>query len=45
MGIILVGAFIFNESRAKSPVIDLKMFRYRLLGYSLTATFLQAIGD
>ncbi|MEM1621472.1 MAG: MFS transporter, partial [Metallosphaera sp.] len=44
VGIILVGAFIFNESRAKSPVIDLKMFRYRLLGYSLTATFLQAIG-
>lgn len=44
MGIVLVGAFVLNESRAKSPIIDLKMFRYRLLGYSLTATFLQAVG-
>ncbi|AWR98443.1 MFS transporter [Metallosphaera hakonensis] len=44
IGIVLLGVFLLNESRASSPILDLKAFKYRLLAYALTANFLQGVG-
>ncbi|MEM0072624.1 MFS transporter [Metallosphaera cuprina] len=44
IGLALLGVFLYNESKVSNPIIDLNAFKYRLLGYSLTASFLQSIG-
>jgi EmrB/QacA subfamily drug resistance transporter len=43
-GIALLPLFLFLEKRAQSPLINLSIFKNRVLGYSLFATFLQSTG-
>ncbi len=44
LGIVLIPFFLLNEIRSKYPIINLKVFKIRLLTYSILANFLQAIG-
>ena len=44
MGILMIIPFIIAESRVKSPLIELRAFKERLLSYSLIAATLQAVG-
>ncbi|WP_338604496.1 MFS transporter [Sulfolobus tengchongensis] len=44
VGIILLPVFIFNEIKIKYPIVNLTIFRIRLLTYSLLANFFQGIG-
>ena len=43
-GIALVPVFMAIELRTKQPMIDLRLLRNRVLGFSLTSGFLQALG-
>lgn len=43
-GLVLVPAFAFVELRTPQPMVDLRQLRDRILGFSLTAGFLQALG-
>ncbi|AGJ63872.1 Permeases of the major facilitator superfamily [Sulfolobus islandicus LAL14/1] len=44
LGIVLIPFFLLNEIMSKYPIINLKVFKIRLLTYSILANFLQAIG-
>ena len=43
-GLALVPVFLAVERRAAQPMIDLRLLRNRVLGFSLAAGFLQALG-
>ncbi len=43
-GIILLPLFIFNETKVKYPIINLKVFKIKLLSFSLMASLFQGIG-
>jgi len=43
-GAVLVAPFLWWERRAKSPTVNLALFRSRLLSRSLAASFLQSVG-
>ncbi len=45
VGLLLVPVFVFVELKARQPMLDLKELRRRLLGLSLIAGFLQALGS
>ncbi|PVU77856.1 MFS transporter [Sulfolobus islandicus] len=44
LGIVLIPFFLLNEIRSRYPIINLKVFKIRLLAYSILANFLQGIG-
>ncbi|TRN04649.1 MFS transporter [Sulfolobus sp. F1] len=44
VGILLIPLFIYNEMRARMPIINLNVFKIRLLSYSLLASLLQGVG-
>ncbi|MEM4000209.1 MAG: MFS transporter, partial [Saccharolobus sp.] len=44
LGIALIPFFLLNETRSKYPILNLKIFKIRLLTYSILANFLQGIG-
>ncbi|QGA53187.1 MFS transporter [Sulfolobus sp. E5-1-F] len=44
LGVVLIPLFLLNEARSKYPILNLKIFKIRLLTYSLLANFLQGIG-
>lgn len=44
IGLILLPVFLFNEMKVKYPMINIKVFKIRLLSFSLLASFLQGIG-
>jgi EmrB/QacA subfamily drug resistance transporter len=44
-GVALLPLFVFVELRARQPMLDLRELRQRLLGFSLIAGFLQALGN
>jgi EmrB/QacA subfamily drug resistance transporter len=45
VGLALVPVFVLLERRARQPMLDLAELRRRLLGFSLIAGFLQALGS
>ncbi len=45
VGLALVPVFVLVELRAAQPMLDLRELRQRLLGFSLIAGFLQALGN
>jgi len=45
LGLALVPPFVALELRARQPMLDLRELRQRLLGLSLIAGFLQALGN
>lgn len=44
IGLGLIPAFIFNEMKVKAPIINISIFKIRLLSLSLLASFLQGAG-
>ncbi|MEW9491465.1 MAG: MFS transporter [Candidatus Aramenus sulfurataquae] len=44
LGLALVPAFILNEMKVTNPIINLKVFKVKMLSYSLASSFLQGIG-
>ncbi|BBG24921.1 MFS transporter [Sulfuracidifex tepidarius] len=44
LGIAFLPAFIYNEMKVKNPVINVSLFKEKLLSFSLAASFLQGIG-
>ncbi len=44
VGLALLPVFAYNEMRVKNPIINVKLFREKLLSFSLMASFLQGIG-
>ncbi len=44
LGVALIPFFLLNETRSKYPILNLKIFKIRLLTYSILANFLQGIG-
>jgi EmrB/QacA subfamily drug resistance transporter len=44
LGVILMGAFVWVESRAKEPILPLGLFRIRAFSASVLAIFLAAMG-
>ena len=44
VGIVLLVPFLLWERRAKAPLIDLTLFRERILTFSLVSSFLQGLG-
>ncbi len=44
VGLVLLAAFVAVELRVARPMLELREFRQRLLGFSLAASFLQALG-
>ncbi len=44
LGVILMGAFVWVESRAKEPILPLGLFRIRAFTASVVAIFLAAMG-
>ncbi|NON62398.1 MFS transporter [Acidianus sp. RZ1] len=44
VGLLVLPLFILNESRVSNPLINLKVFKIRLLSFSLWASLLQGIG-
>jgi EmrB/QacA subfamily drug resistance transporter len=44
MGLILLVPFFYWERRAKAPMLDLALFRRRILTFSLVSSFLQGLG-
>jgi EmrB/QacA subfamily drug resistance transporter len=44
IGFVLLPAFLAAELRSKNPMINLRMLRDRVLGFSLAAGFLQSLG-
>jgi EmrB/QacA subfamily drug resistance transporter len=45
VGLAIVPVFVLLELRAPQPMLDLRELRQRLLGFSLMASFLQALGN
>ncbi|ARM76674.1 MFS transporter [Acidianus manzaensis] len=43
-GLLLVPVFLFNEMKVKAPIINVNVFKIRILSFSLMASFLQGIG-
>lgn len=43
-GLALLAGFYFVEKRADNPIVDFKVFRNRVLSYSLLASFFQSSG-
>lgn len=43
LGILLIPLFVYVESIAESPMVNLKAFRNKILSYSIFASFLQAL--
>jgi MFS family permease len=44
LGIVLTAAFVFVESRAREPIVPLRLFRLRTFTASVVAIFLAAMG-
>jgi MFS family permease len=44
LGVALLPFFVINESKVQSPIINLKLFKIRLLSFSLLASLFQGIG-
>jgi Arabinose efflux permease len=44
LGVALLPIFVINESKVQSPIINLKLFKIRLLSFSLLASLFQGIG-
>ena len=44
IGLLFLPAFIFNEMKVKMPIINLSIFKIRLLSFSLVSSFLQCVG-
>jgi EmrB/QacA subfamily drug resistance transporter len=44
IGLALLGLFTFIELRTKRPMVDLRVLKQRLLGFSMIAGFLQSLG-
>jgi predicted MFS family arabinose efflux permease len=44
LGVVLMGAFVWVESRAKEPILPLELFRNRAFTASVAAIFLAAMG-
>ncbi|MUM64970.1 MFS transporter [Acidianus infernus] len=44
LGIALLPLFILNESKVQSPIINLRVFKIKLLSFSLLASLFQGIG-
>jgi len=44
LGILFLPVFVFAEKSSSNPVIDLTVFRERMLSFSLIASFFQSIG-
>ena len=44
VGLLLLPAFIYNETKVKMPIINLSIFKIRLLSFSLISSFLQGVG-
>jgi EmrB/QacA subfamily drug resistance transporter len=44
VGVLLAAVFVFVELRIPEPMLDLRMLKNRLLGFSLIAGLLQALG-
>ena len=43
-GLVLFGPFVLWERRAPAPTLDLRLFRQRVLTYSLASSFMQGVG-
>ena len=43
-GVVLIPVFLWQESRARSPIIHLDTFRHKVLRSSILASFLQSTG-
>jgi len=43
-GLLILPFFVLNEMRVKSPIINVNLFKEKLLSFSLMASFLQGIG-
>jgi len=44
IGLLFLPAFIVNEMKVKMPIINLSIFKIRLLSFSLISSFLQGVG-
>ena len=44
VGLLLLPAFIYNETKVKMPIINPSVFKIRLLSFSLISSFLQGVG-
>ncbi|BFH72168.1 MFS transporter [Sulfurisphaera javensis] len=44
IGLLLIPVFIFNEMKVKMPMINVSVFKIRLLSFSLISSFLQGVG-
>ncbi|MEM4086240.1 MAG: MFS transporter [Saccharolobus sp.] len=44
LGLLLVPLFLWNETKIKSPMIQVRLFKIRSLSYSILASFLQNVG-
>lgn len=44
VGLLLIPAFVANELKVKMPMINISVFKIRLLSFSLIASFLQGVG-
>ncbi|MBB5253596.1 MFS transporter [Sulfurisphaera ohwakuensis] len=44
VGVLLVPLFIYNEIKVKMPMINISVFKIRLLSFSLISSFLQGVG-
>jgi len=44
LGVLLFIPFFWWERRAKAPALDLRLFRQRILTYSLASSFMQGVG-
>jgi len=44
LGVALLVPFFFWETRAPAPLLDFRLFRQRVLTYSLASSFLQGLG-
>jgi len=44
VGLLLVPLFIYNEIKVKMPMINISVFKIRLLSFSLISSFLQGVG-
>jgi len=44
IGLALIPLFIYNEAKVKNPIINLNIFKIRILSFSLMASLLQGIG-
>ena len=44
VGLVLLAPFLWWERRATAPLLDLRLFRQRMLTYSLASSFLQGMG-